>query len=238
MPRAEEAIVLVGGLGTRLRDVVPDLPKPLAPVCGRPFLAYVLDHLAACGIRRTILATGYMAEKIEAAIGSVWKGMTIAYSLEKERLGTGGAIRLASRMLQGESVHIANGDTFLRFDLRAMEASVSNSGCPLGVALAHVPDLSRYGAVTLEGSRLQAFCEKGAQGAGYINAGSYFLSESALKALPDMEAYSFEELVLFPETAKGNVAGYTNTADFIDIGVPADYELAQRLFVSKDRYTL
>lgn len=237
MPRAEEAIVLVGGLGTRLRDVVSDLPKPLAPVCGRPFLSYVLDHLAACGIRRTILATGYMAEKIEAAVGATWKGMSIAYSRERERLGTGGAIGLAARMLQGEGVHIANGDTFLRFDLQALEASVWDSGCSLGVALAYVPDVGRYGAVVLEGSRLQSFREKGGHGAGFINAGSYFLSESALRALPATDAYSFEELVLLPETTKGNVAGFTATDDFIDIGVPADYELAQRLFASRNPNT-
>lgn len=230
MPKAEEAIVLVGGLGTRLRDVVPDLPKPLAPVCGRPFLAYVLDQLAAGGIRRTILATGYMAEKVESAIGSAWKGMAIAYSHEVERLGTGGAIRLAAGMLRGRAVHVANGDTFLRFDPSAMERAVEASGRLLGVALAHVADVGRYGAVVLEGDRLCSFREKGGSGEGYINAGSYYLSEQALAALPDDQAYSFEDCVLHPETAQGHVTGFTSTADFIDIGVPEDYERAQTLF--------
>lgn len=230
MPRAEEAIVLVGGLGTRLRDVVPDLPKPLAPVCGRPFLAYVLDQLAACGISRTVLATGYMAEKVESAIGSTWKGMSISYSQEKSRLGTGGAIRLAAGMLRGRSVHVANGDTFIRFDPAAMERAVEASGRLMGVALAHVVDVGRYGAVVLEGDRLGSFREKGGRGEGYINAGSYYLSEQALAALPDDEAYSFEDRVLHPETAKGHVTGFTSTADFIDIGVPEDYERAQTLF--------
>jgi D-glycero-alpha-D-manno-heptose 1-phosphate guanylyltransferase len=230
MPRAEEAIVLVGGLGTRLRGVVPDLPKPLAPVCGRPFLAYVLDHLAACGIRKTILATGYMAEKVEAAIGTAWKGMSIAYSQETERLGTGGAIRLASTLLQGQGAHVANGDTFLRFDLLAMENAVHASGRPLGVALAHVADVGRYGAVDLDGDQLLSFREKGGHGDGFINAGSYFLAEAALTALPKEASYSFEEAVLLPETAKGRVTGYTTTSDFIDIGVPEDYSRAQHLF--------
>lgn len=230
MPRAEEAIVLVGGLGTRLRDVVPDLPKPLAPVSGRPFLTYLLDQLAEYGIRRTILATGYMADKIEQAVGATWKGMDISYSRERERLGTGGAIRLAAQMLQGQGVHVANGDTFLRFDLGAMERSIYDSARPLGVALAHVPDVGRYGAVELEGDRLRSFREKGGSGDGFINAGSYFLTVSALSALPAEGSYSFEELVLLPEAAKGNVTGYTATSDFIDIGVPDDYARAQAMF--------
>lgn len=230
MPRAEEAIVLVGGLGTRLREVIPDLPKPLAPVCGRPFLAYVLDHLAACGIRKTILATGYMAEKVEDAMGTAWNGMAVAYSRETERLGTGGAIRLASTLLQGQGAHIANGDTFLRFDLQAMEQAVHASRRPFGVALAHVADVSRYGAVVLDGDQLLSFREKGGHGDGFINAGSYFLTQAALDALPAQTSYSFEDAVLLPETASGKVTGYTRTDDFIDIGVPEDYVRAQHLF--------
>ena len=110
---ADEAIVLAGGFGTRLRGIVDDVPKPLAPVAGRPFLAWLLDRLAASGIRRCILATGYMSDAIERTIGTRWQGMEIAYSVEPEPLGTGGAIRLAVMQLRGTSVHVLNGDTWL-----------------------------------------------------------------------------------------------------------------------------
>jgi D-glycero-alpha-D-manno-heptose 1-phosphate guanylyltransferase len=231
MPRAEEAIVLAGGLGTRLRSVIADLPKPMAPVAGRPFLAHLLDQLASHGIRRAILATGYLAEKIEQAIGMSWAGMDIAYSREHEPLGTGGAILHASRLLQGTGVHVANGDTFLRFDLHAMEHAVYRADAVMGVALARVPDVSRYGAVETTGGRITAFLEKGGHGAGLINAGNYFLTPTALEQLMSRSgAFSFETEVLMPQAADGRLVAFEHTSDFIDIGVPDDYARAQSLF--------
>lgn len=230
MPRAEEAIVLAGGLGTRLRSVVTDLPKPLASVAGRPFLAHLLDQLASGGLRRVILATGYMAEKIEQTIGARWAGMDIVYSKEPEPLGTGGAIRLAATLLQGDGVHLANGDTFLRYDLRALERAVHAIGATLGIALARVGNVGRYGAVEVDNGRVVAFLEKGGSGPGLINAGSYFLTAASIAGLPDEDgAYSFENRVLLPSTLKGQVAAFDATHDFIDIGVPDDYAHAQQL---------
>ncbi len=231
MPRAEEAIVLAGGLGTRLRSVVADLPKPLASVAGRPFLAHLLDQLAAGGLRRVILATGYMAEKIEQAIGARWTGMDIVYSKEPEPLGTGGAIRLAAKLLQGDGVHLANGDTFLRYDPGALEHVVERTGATLGIALAKVDDVGRYGAVEVADARVIAFREKGGRGPGRINAGSYFLTAAGIAGLPDEDgAYSFENRVLLPSALRGQVAAFDDTSDFIDIGVPEDYVRAQSLF--------
>lgn len=231
MPRAEEAIVLVGGLGTRLRSVVTDLPKPLASVAGRPFLAHLLDQLAVGGLRRVILATGYMAEKIEQAIGARWAGMDIVYSKEPEPLGTGGAIRLAAMLLQGDGVHLANGDTFLRYDLGALEHVVQRAGASLGIALAKVDDVGRYGAVEVADGRVIAFREKGGRGPGLINAGSYFLTAAGITGLPDEDgAYSFESRVLLPGALSGQVAAFDDTSNFIDIGVPDDYAHAQHLF--------
>lgn len=230
MPRADEAIVLVGGLGTRLRSVVADLPKPLAPVAGRPFLAHLLDQLATGGLRRVILATSYMAEKIEQAIGTRWAGMDIVYSKEPEPLGTGGAIRLAATLLHGDGVHLANGDTFLRYDPAAFERAVRVAGATLGIALAKVDDVRRYGAVEIDDGRVVAFREKGGSGPGLINAGSYFLTAAGLGALPsDEAAYSFESRVLLPSALHGQVAAFDDTRDFIDIGVPEDYARAQYL---------
>lgn len=231
MTSAEEAIVLAGGLGTRLRSVVADLPKALAPVAGRPFLTYLLDQLAANGLRRVILATGYMAEMVQRTIGTNWAGMDIVYSREPEPLGTGGAVRLASTLLQGKGVHLLNGDTFLRYEMSAMEQVVRGSGAALGVALARVDDVGRYGVVEVENERVRAFDEKGATGPGLINAGCYFLTASGLDMLPgDNGAYSFETQVLVPRARAGELIAFTNTRDFIDIGVPEDFARAQQLF--------
>lgn len=230
--RAEEAIVLAGGFGTRLRTLVSDVPKPLAPVAGRPFLAWVLDFLATQGLRRVVLATGYMADKVQASVGESWQGMSIAYSVESEPLGTGGALKLAAARINGSAVHVLNGDTFLRYSLTALEATATAMGTPIAVALAEVPDVARYGSVATHSGRITAFREKGQQGAGWINAGSYFLSHQALQALPREVVFSLETEVLLPQAATGGLAALTDTRDFIDIGVPEDFVRAQGMFAA------
>ena len=227
---ADEAIILAGGFGTRLRGIVDDVPKPLAPVAGRPFLAWLLDRLAASGMRRCILATGYMADVIEQRIGTRWQGMDIAYSVEPEPLGTGGAIRLATGLLHGDAVHVLNGDTWLEYDPMALESAARKVGMPMAIALARVDDVARYGAVDIDQDRVIGFREKGEAGAGWINAGCYFLGTDALAALPAHDAFSFEQAVLQPRAVAGEVAAFTTTAGFIDIGVPEDYAQAQLQF--------
>jgi D-glycero-alpha-D-manno-heptose 1-phosphate guanylyltransferase len=229
---ASEVIILVGGLGTRLREAVPDLPKPLAPVAGRPFLAHLLDRFARAGLRRAILASGYRAEMIEDAIGMEWQGMQIVHSLETERLGTGGALRHAARLLTGHGAHVVNGDTWLAYDPIALERTTGERNAAIGMALAHVDDLARYGAVVVDEGRVQRFTEKGGTGAGWINAGAYFFTAAALAALPDRQAFSLEEDVLVPMAAAGRVAAFQDTGTFVDIGVPEDYRRAQGLLAS------
>jgi len=226
----EEAIVLVGGLGTRLRAVVSDVPKPLAQVAGRPFLAWVLDHLAENSMRRVLLATGHMAGAVEAAIGHTWSGMEVAYSVEDQPLGTGGAVRLAAARLGGDCAHVLNGDTFLRYSPAGLEQATRGLGALAGVALAEVGDVARYGSVEVAAGRVSAFREKGGQGPGLINAGSYFLTAEALAGLPAQPAFSLETGFLHPQAEAGRLAAFTATSGFIDIGVPADYARAQELF--------
>lgn len=226
----DEAIVLVGGLGTRLRAVVSDVPKPLAPVAGRPFLAWLLDHLVENGMRHVVLAAGYLAERVVDSIGNDWHGVRVDYSVESAPLGTGGAVRQACGMLQGEAAHVLNGDTFLRYDMHALERATHHAGADLGMALARVDDVARYGAVVREGERVTGFKEKGESGPGCINAGSYYLTSAAIHSLPSEPAFSFETRVLAPLTAAGKVCAFDATSEFIDIGVPEDYRCAQRLF--------
>ncbi len=230
---ADEAIVLAGGFGTRLRGIVDDVPKPLAPVAGRPFLAWLLDRLAMSGMHRCILATGYMADTIERAIGTRWQGMDIAYSVEPEPLGTGGAIRLAAQRLHGDGVHVLNGDTWLQYAPVALEAAARAASTPMAIALARVDDVARYGAVDVRDGLARDFREKGEAGAGWINAGCYFLGAEALSALPARTMFSFERDVLQPRALAGDVAAFTDTNSFIDIGVPEDYARAQPMFAAR-----
>lgn len=227
---ADQAIVLAGGLGTRLRAVVPGLPKPLAPVAGRPFLAWLLDRLATQGVSRVVLATGYLGEKVEATIGSDWRGMAVDYSLEGTPLGTGGAVRLAAGRLPPGGVHVLNGDTFLRYSPTALEAATVAAGAIAGVALASVPDVARYGEVEVASGKVAAFREKGGAGPGLINAGCYYLGPEARAALPARDCFSLETDFMQPLAGRGQLAAYDRTSGFIDIGVPEDFARAQVLF--------
>lgn len=228
---ADEILILAGGFGTRLRSEVPDLPKPLAPVAGRPFLAYLLDRYAAAGMRRAILATGYLGDVVEQTIGARWAGMDVVYSREETPLGTGGAIAAAARLVQGEGLHVCNGDTYLEYSPVALEAAAD--GLRMAIALARVADVSRYGTVDVEQGKVLRFHEKRLGGAGLINAGSYFLSAAALAAMPDEVAFSFEKRVLEPTAASGQVGVLVDTAGFIDIGVPEDFHRAQMEFAER-----
>lgn len=227
----DEAIILAGGRGTRLRGVVSDRPKPLAPVAGRPFLAWLLDALAESGIRRIVLATGYLSAAIEQAVGSSWRGVRIAYSKEEHPLGTGGAIRLAAAALEGRDAHVVNGDTFLRYDPEALRVSARAAGAAVGMTLAAVPDVSRYGAVQCVGNKVVHLCEKGETGPGWINAGCYYLAPDAFHAMENLpQAFSFESDFLAPQVVLGRVAALHATRDFIDIGTPDDFHAAQQIF--------
>ncbi len=232
MKATDEAIILAGGLGTRLRAVVDDMPKPLAPVAERPFLAWILDALAKQGLRRVLLATGYRGEQIEAAMGRDWHGMSLEYSCESEPLGTGGAIALAMRCISGDTCFVLNGDTWLELQYAQFDAETRGRDARLGVALAKVPDVSRYGAVRVEGGRITGFIE-GQSGPGTVNAGVYLLSRSLLEEFPAGESFSFERDLLVPAAARETVVAYVDTEGFIDIGVPEDYRRAQTSFARR-----
>lgn len=229
MKRVDEAIILAGGFGTRLRRIVSDVPKPLAPVAGRPFLAWMLDALATQGIRRAILATGVMGEEVAAACGDQWQGMQLVYSQESIPLGTGGAIALAFSCVSGDASVVLNGDTWLAFDLADFDQAWQASNTRLGIALAEVADVSRYGSVQVMDERVTGLAEKGHAGPGCINAGVYGIRRALLDDFPACANFSFESEVLANTVKREAVFGYTRTRDFIDIGLPLDYQRAQQL---------
>ena len=232
-----QAIVLAGGLGTRLRGVVPDLPKPMAPVAGRPFLAWVLDELVAARFERAVLAVGYRHEAIRDHFGADYRGLPLAYSVEDRPLGTGGAIRLAAEGLTGAPFFVLNGDTFLELDHRAMFAAHEAAQAQMSLAVCRVPDAGRYGALEVEGGHVRGFHEKGRAGPGAINAGVYLLSAAVVQRMPPDEAFSFEQQLLVPGIETLRPAAFEAHGLFIDIGIPEDYARAQQLFAERGAAT-
>lgn len=227
-----QAIVLAGGLGTRLRSVVPDLPKPMADVAGRPFLAWVLDGLAQAGFDLAVLAVGYKHEAIRAHFGTRHRTLALRYSVEHTPLGTGGAMRLAADQLTGSPLFVVNGDTYLDLDYSAMWARHARAGATMSMAVCHVPDVGRYGALALADGIVTGFLEKGRAGPGDINAGVYLLSREILQRIPPGVPFSFEQQVLVPEVGAIRPLAFATDGLFIDIGVPEDYRRAQGLFAS------
>lgn len=221
-----EAIILAGGLGTRLRGVV-DVPKPIAPIRGRPFLGWLLDRLAACGFRHVVLATGHGADAVHAAIGEAWLGIRISYSVETEPLGTGGAVAQALALVADAGCHVMNGDTYMHYDAAALEALVRRQDAEAGMVLAEVADVARYGAIRMEDVRVAAFGEKTGSGPGLVNAGSYFLAPPAMRALQALpRPFPLEAGFLAPLAAAGGMVALAGAEHFIDIGIPEDYARA------------
>jgi D-glycero-alpha-D-manno-heptose 1-phosphate guanylyltransferase len=228
-----EAIVLAGGLGTRLRGVVDDIPKPMAPVLGRPFLAYVLDQLVDSGFHTAILAAGYRHEAIRSYFGEEYRGLALVWSVESEPLGTGGAIRLACDQADLGDVFVLNGDTYLELDYRAMLNAHVHAGAQLSLAVCQVPDVSRYGALEVSEGIVRGFREKGQSGPGWINGGTYVLGPELRDRLPKRGAFSFEQELLAPDVQSIRPLAFPTTGLFIDIGIPEDYARAREIFSSR-----
>jgi len=223
-----DAIILAGGLGTRLREVVADVPKPLAPVNGRPFLDYQLAQLARFPqIGKVVLAIGHMADKVIGHYRANPPPLPVEFVVETELLGTGGGLRNALDATRGERVLALNGDSVFRWSLEPLIAVHASADALATLALVEVDDTSRYGAVTLEHGRVSAFVEKqAAAGAGVINAGVYLFERSALAAIPAGEVVSLEREVFPGLCERGRLAATVFRSQFIDIGLPQTYSAA------------
>jgi D-glycero-alpha-D-manno-heptose 1-phosphate guanylyltransferase len=220
----KDALILAGGLGTRLQSVVSDRPKPMAPINGRPFLEILIAHLQAAGIERVTLALGHMAHVVVEYFSSRALGIEISYVIESQPLGTGGAIANGLRGISAERVLVVNGDTFIDFPYAKLEQKEA----PICMAVAQIEDTARYGRVLLSDTgSVTGFVEKGTAGSGLINAGIYLIRPSALELPGDGRAFSFETEILQVEAGRGNVQAVAGGRMFIDIGVPEDYLRAQ-----------
>ena len=223
-----EAIVLAGGFGTRLRQVVADVPKPMAPIAGHPFLEILLGSLARKGFSRVVLSLGFMAKKISDHFGTQFAGIDIACVVEDTPLGTGGAIRLAFEACTQDHVFVFNGDTYLDLEVQSLEQHWQANRHPI-VVCRQVSDTSRYGNLIVDGGRVTSFAEKGMAGPGLINAGCYVLATDALARFPLNQPFSIETDFLVPEVARATVQVFETVGVFIDIGIPEDYARAQTL---------
>jgi D-glycero-alpha-D-manno-heptose 1-phosphate guanylyltransferase len=223
-----KAIVLAGGLGTRLSGIVSGTPKPMAKVGTRPFLEYLLDYLIEQGTEQVVLAVSHKWEVIRNHFGDIYRGITLKYSVEDEPLGTGGAIRQALETIPDDEIIVLNGDTLFHVNLEAMSATHNGRKAQLTIALKQMADCGRFGRVKLsDHGVITEFMEKSTNGPGWINGGIYMLNRRLLDDFPMPVKFSFEQDLIEPNIARIHPVAFQSNAYFIDMGVPKDYERAQ-----------
>lgn len=228
-----EAVILAGGFGTRLQTVVNDVPKPMAPVNGAPFLNYILSYLKHYGITRVVLSTGYLAEKISGFYQEEYGGIAIAYTREDTPLGTGGGIRLALEKCTTPNVLVLNGDSFFDVNITAYVAQHQSHQSDCSLALRKVENAARYGTIDLGvNNRVNAFREKDSiEKEGLINGGVYILNrELFLKLTEAAKPFSIEKDFYEQRLDELQIFGFEHNGYFIDIGIPEDYKKAQHDF--------
>lgn len=228
-----DIIILAGGSGSRLREAVPDLPKPMALINNKPFLEYQLDYIHSFGFQRVIFSTGYKGHVIESFFGPRYKEIDIVYAAEPHAMGTGGAIKFAFSQVQTPHFMVMNGDTMFSIDLDNFFQKHVEQLSPVSVALRKVIDSSRYGTVKLNSKGvITDFAEKHPEGGeGLINGGIYLFASRFFKKLNLPEVFSAEK-ELFPELLKNEqLHGQVFDAYFLDIGIPEDYTRAQHEFL-------
>ncbi len=223
-----EAIILAGGLGTRLRSAVPDLPKCMAPVNDVPFITYVVKHFQTQGIQNFIFALGYKSEAFESFLHTILPAGNYELSIENEPLGTGGAIQLACLKVREANVIVANGDTLFRIKVQELTAFHVHKNAQCTLALKPMKASIRYGAVKLnEDKSVESFTEKQYFDEGLINGGVYVLNIPAFLEKKMPYKFSFEKEYLEKFYKEGKIFGVAADEYFIDIGIPEDYERAQ-----------
>jgi NDP-sugar pyrophosphorylase family protein len=231
------AVLLVGGLGTRLRSVAPLTPKPLVPVAGRPFLEWVVDWLRGLGCRDLVLSLGHRGEDFVRHFGDGDRfGVVVRYAQEATPLGTAGAVLTAAAAVRSDPFLVLNGDSYCPCDLRRVAASHQARAAEATLVVTEVPDAGRYGRVELDDAgRVSAFREKEAGGGpGSVNAGIYVVNRAALSLIPPGKPCSLEREV-FPALCGKGLYGFPVAAPFLDIGTPEALQAAQTFFLGESR---
>ena len=227
-----EAIVLAGGLGTRLKDLVNDVPKSMAPLNGKPFLEYLLNYLSGQGIEKVVLSVGYLNDTIHAHFKDHYRNLLITYAIEDEPLGTGGGMLNALTQVEGSTAVVLNGDSMFRIDLRAMQNLHETNKAEMTLALRHLEDTGRYGSVQIDQAKqIIGFKEKQAEGSpGYINGGIYMINKEFFIENNFPGKFSIEKDCFEKFYSRSRMFGYPARGYFLDIGIPEDYMRAHDEF--------
>lgn len=225
----KEAIILAGGLGSRLKSLIPDIPKPMVPINGIPFLTILLEQLINYKFSHVILSVYYNKDYIKNFYGKNYKNLNISYSEDRSLLGTGGAIKNAMRLLIGDYVCVLNGDTFLNIDLNLLINFFHNQKQKPVISYKKIYDTTRYGTVELVNDRIEKFSIPNQSLSKFANMGCYILNKTQFDEYPK-NIFSFESDFLINDVIRKHYCGY-NIGDgfFIDIGIPSDYLRAQSL---------
>jgi D-glycero-alpha-D-manno-heptose 1-phosphate guanylyltransferase len=222
-----ECIVLAGGLGTRLKEAVPELPKCLAPVAGLPFLQHVIVQMQKQGVEHFIFSLGYKHEFITDFLSSTFPNLHYSLSIEDQPLGTGGAILKAMELCKQENIIVINGDTFFNISLDPVMSFHTQNQSACTLVLKPMKNFDRYGVVELNNAhQIVAFQEKKYYDFGLINGGTYVINKDKFlqKNLP--EKFSFEKDYLEKEIGNEKIMGFVQDVYFIDIGIPEDFNRA------------
>jgi D-glycero-alpha-D-manno-heptose 1-phosphate guanylyltransferase len=231
-----DAIILAGGKGTRLNTILPDVPKPMAPINGKPFLDILLSQLNKYpNIKHVILAVGYKSDVIkDRYANSVTYNFKILFSEETTPLGTGGAMKKALSLTYTDNILVLNGDSYIDADIGKLIDCHTSSDTAITIVLKEIVDTGRYGSVTINSqNKILSFEEKKeSSGIGLINAGIYLIRRNLLDIIEEDCEISFEREVL-PALTRGNAYGYITSGKFIDIGIPETYRAAQQYLSDK-----
>lgn len=235
------AVILAGGLGTRLRSLIEDRPKVLAPVAGRPFVFYLLDQLADAGVREVVLCTGHLGDQVRDALGSHYRLLRLRYAQECKPLGTAGAARNALELIHTSHALLLNGDSYCDFNLRDLISDHQRENLSMSMVLTEVEDASRFGTVSCDGRRrVEKFEEKNSAHRGLVSAGIYLLPRELIAQILEGVSLSIER-DYFPKWVGDGILGFYGGKRFLDIGTPHSYATAQTFFapdgVAKGQYT-
>jgi D-glycero-alpha-D-manno-heptose 1-phosphate guanylyltransferase len=222
------AVILAGGMGTRLQPAVADVPKCMAPVAGKPFLHYLLRFLSGQGIQEVVLSLGHRHEQITDWCHRQVTKPRLRFVIESRPLGTGGALQFALQSITQKNVWVLNGDSYYDVDLASMESYHRQCQALLTLALKPMANFSRYGCVEIDAAgKITAFREKAFIAKGLINGGIYLVDREPFMNRNFPEAFSLEKDFLEKELGKSDFYGLVSDGYFIDIGIPGDYQRAQ-----------
>ena len=224
-----EAVILAGGMGKRLRKIVKDVPKPMAPVNNKPFLFYLLHWISKYPVEKVIISVGYKAGSIRDYFGDSFENIPLVYETEEMPLGTGGAIVKALKNTTGSDMLIMNGDTWFPVDLNKFYSSHISVKSTFSIALKRMQKFSRYGSVECREGKITKFNEKKFCEGGLINGGIYLVNRSFFESRLFPDKFSLENDILVKAAGTSVLNGVIFDDPFIDIGTPEDYQRASIL---------